>query len=495
MSRFPSAITLVAFLLGVAAATPARAATTCYEVACSTTCDPAPAGIRTLIASTQFPAAANRPLAFLDPADGSARRFVVTMQGAILVWNGATGSLLATPFLDLRMDGGGTGLDLVNYDGNERGLLATVLDPDYLASGLFWVYYTRSDGDIVVARYQRSAGDPNVADTTAQVILRIDHPAGNHNGGQMLFGPDGYLYVSTGDGGGSCDGDLGTGGDGQRKDTLLGKVLRLDPLGVDPTPAVSECGLDASYSVPSDNPYVGEGGACNEVFIIGLRNPFRMTFDRDSGDLYIGDVGQNKWEEIDVKAAATSPDELNYGWPCREACEASSNAESTCSIPGCPMDPGTTCVFPTRTGGFSDPILCHHNGGWASIMAGYRYRGDRVPAISGDLVYGDPACGQLWKTTTLDPADPAAVASACWANNVNVDDDPTLETFHGIYSFAQDHLGELYVVMGPGSSSRIDCIHDGNADGCYWAAWIGMFQDDFENAAHDFSRWSDVFGE
>lgn len=481
----PVAGALVAVAL-VFTAGSARGITACYDVACATSCDPSPAGITTLIPPAMFPASATRPLAFVDPADGSSRRLIAVQQGAILLWKDFQQVGTLPIFLDLRTDGGGPGLDLVNYDGAERGLLALVLDPEYATTGHLYVYYTRSDGDIVVDRFTRSAGNPDVADPLSRTaILRIDHPASNHNGGQILFGPDGYLYLSTGDGGGSCDGGLGTNGDGQRKDTLLGKVLRIDVRGVDPAPVTSECGLDANYTVPSDNPYATQMGACNEVYIIGLRNPFRMTFDRTTGDLYIGDVGQNKWEEIDVKAAATSATDLNYGWPCREACEASSNNESNCSIPGCPTDTATQCHV-AHPGGFVDPILCHHNGGWASIMAGYRYRGDRVASIAGDFLYGDNACGQIWKTTTLDPANPAAVAAVCWAQNVNVDGDPTLETFSGNYGFAEDHLGEVYVVLG--GASRIDCIHAGSPDGCFWAGFRGLFEDDFESQGT--SHWS-----
>jgi hypothetical protein len=211
--------------------------------------------------------------------------------------------------------------------------------------------------------------------------------------------------------------------------------------------------------------------ACDEVWALGLRNPFRFSFDRQTGDLYIGDVGQNKWEEINLKRAAT-PAPVNFGWVCREGCETAGNTESNCNTGGCPVDPGTTCEFP-RTSGFWDPILCHHNGGWASIMGGYRYRGTEVPSIAGDYVYGDAACGQIWKTTTLNPANPAAIDAECWASG-----------FGGTFGFAEDHLGELYVVVG--GASRIACIHNG--DGCPWAGAGAIFTDGFESG--DTSLWS-----
>jgi hypothetical protein len=195
-----------------------------------------------------------------------------------------------------------------------------------------------------------------------------------------------------------------------------------------------------------------------------------MTFDRDNGDLYIGDVGQNKWEEIELKRADV-PAPVNFGWVCREGCETAGNDESGCSTSGCPVDPGNSCEFPRATG-YWDPILCHYNGGWDSVMAGYRYRGDYVPSIAGDYIYGDAACGQLWKTTTLDPANPAAIAASCWASG-----------FGGTYGFGEDSFGELYVVVG--GASRIDCIHNGG--GCHWAN-SGLFNDGFETENDD--RWS-----
>lgn len=447
----------------------------CYSLTCGA-CSP-PSGVNfflsTLVAPAAFPGtSANEPVAFVDPADGSQRRLIAVQEGAILVWDGATGTILSTPFLDLRNDGAGPGLDKVLY-GGERGLLALVVDPNYVTTGFFWVFYTRqTDGDIVVERYQRSAGNPNLADSASgTVILRIDHPASNHNGGWLAFGPDGFLYISTGDSGGGCDSGQGSSGDGQSSTTLHGKILRLDVRGIETTPALPECGLDANYNVPSTNPYVSTAG-CNEVWALGLRNPFRFSFDRETGDLYIGDVGQDNWEEINLIAATmTAP--VNFGWSCREGCSMSSDSPSSCAIPGCPAE-GSTCQYPTASGK-QDPVLCHSNpNGWASIMGGYRYRGGRVPDLASRYVYGDVACGQIWVTTSLDPSNPASTTAQCWRSGF-----PT-------YGFAEDHLGELYVVRG--GQNRIECIHDGNASGCYWAAWRGMFEDSFETG--NTSRWS-----
>lgn len=457
---------------------PTDAATSCFSESCGTTCTPGlPVGVSTVVSPGDFPPGATTPIAFVDPDDGRNRRLIATQQGAILVWDALNQEILPTFFLDLRDDTGGPVLA-----GGERGLLALALDPDYANTGEFYVFYTAassgpgSTGDIVVERYERSAGDPDVADpSSADTILVIEHSsASNHNGGWLAFGPDGFLYISTGDGGGGCDSNAGANGDGQRTDTLAGKMLRIDVRGVDGSAGLpDDCGNTAgNYTVPSTNPFFGQEPACDEVWAFGLRNPFRFSFDRDNGDLYIGDVGQNKWEEIHLQRAAT-PAPVNFGWVCREGCETANNNESGCSTAGCPVDTGTTCEFP-RASGMWDPILCHYNGGWDSIMGGYRYRGSQVSSIAGDYIYGDAACGQIWKTDVLDPANPAAITSSCWASG-----------FGGTFGFAEDADGELYVVVG--GASRIDCIHNG--DGC---TWLGqdIFSDGFESG--DTSAWSNT---
>ncbi|HUP21517.1 MAG TPA: PQQ-dependent sugar dehydrogenase [Thermoanaerobaculia bacterium] len=457
---------------------PSRAATACYDVSCSTACTPtAPIDIATLVAPGDFPSGHTTPIAFVDPGDGRGRWLIATQEGSILVWDGGTRTILPTPFLDLREEVGGP----VEF-GGERGLLALAVDPEYSANGQLYVFYTRRDlgtgtrGDIVIARYTRSAANPDLADpASATTILVIDHPVGNHNGGWLAFGPnDGFLYISTGDGGGSCDGNEGINGDGQRTDTLNGKILRIDVRGIDPAGGPpDDCGVGTgNYTVPSSNPFFGHEAACDEVWALGLRNPFRFSFDRATGDLWVGDVGQNRWEEINLQAAAT-PAPVNWGWPCREGCETSANDDSGCSTEGCPVDGGVEGVgeFPRATG-FWDPPLCHRNPGWRSIMGGYRYRGSQVPSLTGAYLYGDPACGQIWRTTTLDPANPAAIVAQCFSSGR-----------HGVYGFAEDHAGELYIVRG--GASRIECIHNG--EGCFWAG-SETFLDGFESG--DTSAWS-----
>jgi hypothetical protein len=470
----------VAAALAALAVPAAHAATSCTNVACGG-CTPPSGATSTLIPGASFPAGMTTPIVFVDPGDFRGRRLVATQQGGILVWNTQTSSFLATPWLDLRDDVGGP----VNNGGSERGLLAMAADPDYVTNGRLYVYYTGSDGDVTIARYTRSAVDADTGSLgSALVILRIDHPVSNHNGGWMAFGPGGFLYITIGDGGGGCDdvngntsfddpGEL----DAQRSNTLLGKMLRIDVRGIDPAGLPpDDCGVGPNnYSVPASNPFAGQEPACDEVWGMGLRNPFRFSFDRLTGDIYIGDVGQNKWEEINLKRADV-PAPVNFGWVCREGDETGANNESNCPLanltPFCPTDAGTAAQFPRTISGFWDPILCHHNGSWVSIMGGYRYRGTMVPSVTGSYFYSDAACGDIWKTTTLDPANPAAITSSCWASG-----------FGGGYGFAEDHLGELYVVVG--GAGRVDCIHNGA--GCTWSN-TDLFADGTETGT--LARWN-----
>lgn len=457
------------FPLFLAAPQPAEAHTSCYALNCST-CTPGggSGNLSTFIPSAAFPpnGEGNTPIVFVDPNDGRGHRFIATQQGKIYVWNGWR--VLPTPFLDLSAK--------VLF-GGERGLLAMAVAPDYETSGRFYVYYTADapaapgfDGSIVIEGYQRSAADPETANPAATTILVLTHPATNHNGGALAFGPnDGYLYVTLGDGGGGCDSQ---GPNGQNLNRLLGKMLRLDVSGADPTPEI-ECGDDdfgtTGYDTPDDNPFVGVGG-CDEIWAYGLRNPFRFTFDRQTGDIFIGDVGQDNWEEINFMAAdATAP--FNFGWVTREGCDSSGVSPSCCG--GAPCDIASpSCQYPTG-GGLYDSILCHSNpSGWASIMGGYRYRGIFVAALANRYIYSDASCGQIWRTTSFDPGNPIAAEAECWDGGNS-----------GTFGFGEDHLGELYVVNGFGG--RIDCIHDGL--GCDWATEPLVFGDDFETG--NTSRW------
>jgi glucose/arabinose dehydrogenase len=337
--------------------------------------------------------------------DGSGRLFIVEQIGRIRVL--FNDQLLVTPFLDIR--------SLV-VSGGERGLLSVAFHPNFASNGVFVVNYTRASsnaadvGDTVIARYRVTPSAADVADpATAETLLIIDQPQPNHNGGLAMFGPDGMLYVGMGDGGNG--GDVGSGhapqGNGQSLSTLLGKMLRIS---VGPT---------GPYTVPSNNPNLG-AGARSEIWSFGLRNPWRFSFDRATGDMYIGDVGQNAWEEIDVQAAA-SPGGENYGWPVWE---------------GSHPYRGGPLVSDTKPA-----AEYSHAGGNCSVTGGYVYRGSRVPSLQGFYLYGDFCSGKLWSLVRL---------GGQWHSSL------ILTAGLQISSFGEDEEGELYVVDLAGSLYRFD---------------------------------------
>ena len=329
------------------------------------------------------------PIAVKHAGDGSGNLFIVEQGGRVLIYDG--NQLLPTAFLDIS--------SLVLCCG-ERGLLDIAFHPDYLTNGFFYVHYTDVSGDTVIARYSRSA-DPLIADPgSATILLTESQPASNHNGGQLEFGPDGFLYIALGDGG-----IAGTDPSNPAQDLtdLLGKVLRID--------------IDSGtpYAVPSDNPFVGAGGGVREeIWAYGLRNPWRFSFDRQTGDLLIADVGQNRFEEVSFQAAASSGGE-NYGWPLMEA--------SSC------FNPSSNC----NDGSLTLPILEYdHNSGDCSITGGYRYRGSGFPQMNGVYFYGDLCTGKIWGGT--------ADISGSWSSRILLDTAITISTF------GEDESGEVYVV-------------------------------------------------
>ena len=301
------------------------------------------------------------------------RLFVIEQRGAIRIFN--TETLLPDPFIDLSQDANGPVLA-----GGEQGLLGLAFHPMYAKNGLFYVYYTTRVGGTslrdVVARCSVSAADPNRADAASCTeILSIPDFAGNHNGGMIEFGKDGFLYIGTGDGGG--------GGDPQRtaqnKDSLLGKILRID---------VNKEENGKLYGIPSDNPFAGGGGA-PEVFILGLRNPWRFSFDRETGDLWIGDVGQNQFEELTVLRPAQQKG-ANLGWSIFEGNSCCQTQGDRCGQSGtqaaCDPQPANL-IFPQDVRNQSD--------GWASIITGQTYRGTCYPDIVGWHYYTDFEKGGL----------------------------------------------------------------------------------------------------
>jgi glucose/arabinose dehydrogenase len=341
------------------------------------------------------------PLYLTHAPGDTSRLFVVEQSGQIRVIR--NGSLLAAPFLDIA--------SVVGFDQSERGLLSMAFHPNYAHNGQFFVDYTDPSGNIQVARYTVST-DSNVANPgSAQIILSVSHPLTSHNGGLVVFGPDGYLYIGVGDG--------GTGGaNGQDSTNLLGKILRID------------VNAGSPYSIPASNPFVGRPPAAPEIWAYGLRNPWRFSFDRLTGDLYIADVGQDAWEEVDVQLAASSGGQ-NYGWSIMEGAH--------CYIPA------TGC----NTAGLVPPTFEYSHGvndaNGCSIIGGYVYRGNRLPALVGRYLFGD-LCGGWVKSFRLQGG--AAVDLHDYTTEFG-----TLLSY--VTSFGEDALGELYVMEQRGNLYRI----------------------------------------
>lgn len=357
----------------------------------------------------------NRAIDLAVPPGDTQRLFVAERRGAIRIIDLSTNTVLPTPFLDIDSL-------VVNFSattgGDERGLLGFCFHPEYATNGYFYVYYidnSASPGDSVIARYQVTA-DPNIADPASALIIKTFHqPQANHNGGCIKFGPDGMLYIASGDGGGSNDSGTGhTAGTGnaQDKSNLLGKILRLN---VD---------IAAPY-IPADNPFVGVAGAMGEIWMFGLRNPFRFSFDSLNGDMYIGDVGQNLWEEVDYIPAGTGAGR-NLGWRCMEgnACFTTpSGAECTCN--------GANLTDPVHVYG-------HDAAGGFSITGGMVYRGTQLPGEYGKYHYSDYVSGRYWSLT---------VDGGVATGNVQRLSQTT------ITAFGTDGNGEMYIVTGTQSST------------------------------------------
>ena len=342
------------------------------------------------------------PLDFAGPRGDPSRWFIAEKGGRIRVVR--DGGLLATPFLDLSAQVSG---------GSEQGLLGITFHPRYPADPRVFVDYTDLAGNTHVASYRVSA-DADQADAASGVdILLVDQPFANHNGGGVAFGADGFLYIGLGDGGSEGDPQ----GNGQSLATLLGKILRID---VDST---------TPYAIPGGNPFRSTAGARAEIWSFGLRNPFRFSFDRAGGDLYIGDVGQDRREEIDFAPASSAGGE-NYGWNRTEGtlCFAASDCDRT----------GIT--FPITEYG--------HDGGACAVTGGYVYRGGAIPSLRGHYFYGD-FCAGFVKSLRVDGG--GAADQRDW---------PQLAPGGQITSFGQDAAGEVYIVTAGGSVFRIAPLGD-----------------------------------
>jgi glucose/arabinose dehydrogenase len=332
------------------------------------------------------------------PPGVASRLFVVQQTGAIRIFDVNTATLLPLPFLNIAS---------LLLAGGERGLLGMAIDPDYATNRRFYVFYTSTPaGDLVVARYQASATNPNVADATATILLTVPHPNfSNHNGGMLAFGPEGCLYVATGDGGSGGD----PGNNAQNPNSRLGKLLRID----------GDTGAPCARG--TSNPFAGGGGAV-EIWSTGLRNPWRFSFDRHTGDLYIGDVGQGAREEIDVATGPNAGRSLNFGWRLMEG--------FLC------FNPATNC----NPGNLTLPVLDYpHTGGACSVTGGYVYRGAAIPSLQGTYFYAD-FCAGFVRSFRHENGLPAAPTE--W---------PALSPPGGrVTSFGEDSAGELYL-MSQGS--------------------------------------------
>jgi glucose/arabinose dehydrogenase len=347
----------------------------------------------------QVVAGLTSPVDIQFPDDSTGRMFVVEQAGRIRVVE--NGQLLSTPFLDIS--------DRVESRGNEQGLLGLAFHPRFKDNPIFFVNYTDRDKHDVIARFRLSS-DPHRADAGSEVrLISQDDPFPNHNGGVLAFGPDGFLYAGLGDGGGADD----VLGSGQNKNTLLGKILRLDVDHGNP------------YAIPADNPFVAAGGS-SEIWAYGLRNPWRISFDRANGDLYIADVGQDTWEEVDFWPAG-APGGANFGWNYREG-------------------------FHHFAG--SPPVALHlispiaeysHDEGGCSVTGGFVYRG-HLPNWPGIYLYGDYCSGKIWGL--LHP--PGSSSQAAWPSKV------LFETKASITTFGQDLAGEVYFADRSGVIYRLE---------------------------------------
>ena len=371
---------------------------TSVSTAASDTPAPASGALPRVRTETVFPSVSFDRMVFLTYPDGIPDRLYLVLQpGRIMVFDNVADPSSPVTFLDIR--------NRVSDRGNEEGLLGLAFDPDYSNNGYFYVYYSAaSPRRSVIARYQASPDDESADPNTEKIIMEIGQPFSNHNGGQVTFGPDSYFYVGLGDGGSGGD----PRGHGQNLRTLLGTILRIDVSTLDET---------GSYAVPPDNPFVGVQGARPEIWAYGLRNPWRFSFDRETGDLWTGDVGQNKLEEIDIIKPGA-----NYGWNIMEGTSCFRNA-------GCDSDE------------LEPPVAEYGRDGGCSVTGGYVYRGSRIPSLVGAYLYGDFCTGNIWalRHDGSQVTEQARIA------------DTDLQ----ISSFAEGPDGEVYILSFTGEIARL----------------------------------------
>ncbi len=351
------------------------------------------------------------PLYAGAPAGDFDRLFIVEQSTArIKILNLSSGSINGTPFLDIGS---------IASSGGERGLLGLAFHPSYASNGLFYVNYTDNGGDTVISQYSVSS-NPDIASSGSAVVIfgPQNQPYSNHNGGCIQFGPDGMLYCGMGDGGSGND----PGNRAQNLGRYMGKMLRFD---VDAGPPY----------IPSDNPFLSNGSAHDEIWAYGLRNPWRFSFDRDTGDMYIADVGQNAYEEIDFQAASSSGGE-NYGWRCMEG-------DNCTGLSGC------TCSSSSLT----DPIKTYSHSLGCSVTGGYVYRGADIPGLGGTYFYADYCSGRIWSFRYVGGAVTEFTTRTSELT-------PDVGSIGLITSFGEDAAGEMYIVDGGGEVFKLVCTSD-----------------------------------
>jgi glucose/arabinose dehydrogenase len=343
------------------------------------------------------------PLGVTSARDGSGRLFVIEQTGAVRIVE--DGSLRSAPFVDISRS--------VSH-GGEQGLLGLAFHPSYRTNGNLYLSYTDAQGTSVIREYRVSSSDPNRVDgASGRTLLRVKQPYANHNGGHIAFGPDGYLYIGLGDGGSGGD----PGNRAQDRNTLLGKLLRID---------VNRRSGSLAYGIPLTNPYVGRSGL-DQIWASGLRNPWGFSFDRTTGDLWIGDVGQAAWEEVNRALASGGRNAgraLNFGWRAMEG--------------GHCFQPSSGC---SRTGKTLPLTEYAHTGGRCSITGGYVYRGKAYPDLVGAYVFGDYCSGELWY---VDRGAARGVSPTLAAQVSGL-----------ITGFGENEAGELYLTDAGGTLYRI----------------------------------------
>jgi glucose/arabinose dehydrogenase len=330
-----------------------------------------------------------QPVGLYDPDDGTNRLFVLEQKGNIYVFQNEMNTSERTLFLDL--------VDQVSFFG-ERGLLGFAFHPNFTENGYFYVDYTNLDGDTIISRFQVDSEDPNKANKDSEkILLKVEQPYSNHNGGQIAFGPDGYLYIALGDGGSGGDPE----GNGQNRETLLGSILRIDVDSGDP------------YGIPETNPFAGNTkGFKEEIFAYGLRNPWRFSFDAETGTMWAGDVGQNAWEEIDIIEAGK-----NYGWNIMEGKHCYNT--DTCNQTGLTL-----------------PIYEYERSVGKSITGGFVYRGSSLTGLVGEYIYADFVSGNIWALS--------------YDGNIVTKNEVLADTDLSIPSFGVDKDNNLYFLAFDG---------------------------------------------